>query len=745
MASWSVPGEPQVRARLSVVGFGKPSKDGTRGSKVKLALKTQRTLGVRVRIHAPREAAVLDTRFRLSAAQVRREDELYQEDPRVEVRGGSEWQGGAERAARTRRAQTVAERLRREGTHEHEDARFDIGPARPLADLRHVMCECQGTEGRARRVEGLIEALDGLTNAVPKQTDTQAYHRVTVAARAALDASDKAALNEAQWQHVDDVLAAFLPDFARTESTADQRREMINEVVEALLVVHGRAASLVQSWRQKHKYELERRQQQEKYRGLMRTVVRAWREEADGRKARSLRIAVPKGTMVEEGRHTGRLGSGDCLSTEHVPWRPAPERLKAVLQDPENAALQKELQAERRRHESRGEMCGARLSADQSAVPAGSLARLLLTYARLVESGRLRKRRRESERRWTGQKDGRTLSVGPPAYEDKKARKERFRRLEEQEGCIVWRPALQEGNERDARRMARAVGMHGRSGVGRQAVEVSLPRVQANQEGRCTRHGWRGWRWDADEEAKALAEAMTEDGGNGEVEAETEGEIGQGEAMTDTECADNAVAGAGDALIEANTRIQGGTQVQGGSEEVSSACRRSADHGHGDEDAAHSVPTRRGAFAGWDAQGGELPYRRLHGDELAGDVVRPRPRRAWWGTGLGRRSGGDWDGDAPPLPAGSRCATQLDRPDRMAVAEEVEQLELERDEVQELPMPLRPESVGDGGAEEPEEHEQLSTGAAGRGRDVDGLSATRAWARALGWRSMGGIYYVSAG
>ena len=234
------------------------------------------------------------------------------------------------------------------------------------------------------------------------------------------------------------------------------------------------------------------------------------------------------------------------------------------------------------------------------------------------------------------------------------------------------------GRERERRTQdgPRAVGMHGRSGVGRQAVEVSLPRVQANQEGRCTRHGWRGWRWDAGEEAKALAEAMTEDGGNGEVEAETEGEIGQGEAMTDTECADNAVAGAGEALIEANTRIQGGTQVQGGSEEVSSECRRSADHGHGDEDAAHSVPTRRGAFAGWDAQGGELPYRRLHGDELAGDVVRPRPRRAWWGTGLGRRSGGDWDGDAPPLPAGSRCATQLDRPDGMGVAEEGEQLEL---------------------------------------------------------------------
>ena len=119
MTSWTVPGEPQVGARLSVIGFGKIRKDGTRGSKVKLALETQGTSAVRIRVHAPREAAVLDTRFRLSATQVRREDALYQEDPRAEVRGGSEWQGGAERAARTRQAQTVAERHRREGAHEH--------------------------------------------------------------------------------------------------------------------------------------------------------------------------------------------------------------------------------------------------------------------------------------------------------------------------------------------------------------------------------------------------------------------------------------------------------------------------------------------------------------------------------------------------------------------------------------------------------------------------------------------------
>ena len=71
-------------------------------------------------------------------------------------------------------------------------------------------------------------------------------------------------------------------------------------------------------------------------------------------------------------------------------------------------------------------------------------------------------------------------------------------------------------------------------------------------------------------------------------------------------------------MIGANMRVQGGTHAQGGSEAVSSACGGSAEHGHRDEDTVQSVPTQRGAFAGWDAQGGELPYRRLLGDEPEG-------------------------------------------------------------------------------------------------------------------------------
>jgi len=210
VALWPVPGAPQVGASLMVVPSGKPRSDGTHRGRVKVALRIQGTSAMRVGLSVRREA-VLDTRLRLKAVQVRREDAVHGEDPRAEVRGGIERQGGAGRSARTRQAQTVAERLRNQGAWVHEDTRLEIGPARPLADLRHVMCECQGTEGRSRRVEGLIVALDGLVQAVPRRVDTQAYHRVTDAARAALAASDQAALTEPQWQHVDDVLAAFVP------------------------------------------------------------------------------------------------------------------------------------------------------------------------------------------------------------------------------------------------------------------------------------------------------------------------------------------------------------------------------------------------------------------------------------------------------------------------------------------------------------------------------------------------------
>ena len=128
----------------------------------------------------------------------------------------------------------------------------------------------------------------------PQRGDTARFHQLTCAARAAREASDTAVLTEAQWRHVDDVLAAFVPDFERTDSTPAERRALVKDVVSALQTVHGRAAGVVRDWQAAHRIELERRRDQEKYRGLLRTVVRAWREESDGRHARSLRVALPK-------------------------------------------------------------------------------------------------------------------------------------------------------------------------------------------------------------------------------------------------------------------------------------------------------------------------------------------------------------------------------------------------------------------------------------------------------------------
>ena len=119
------------------------------------------------------------------------------------------------------------------------------------------------------------------------------------------------------------MLAAFVPDFGREQSDAE-RGELIKAVVQALTVLHGRAAGTVQAWQGAHRHELERRRNQEKYRGLLRTVVRAWREEADGRKAKTLRsVALRPG--VEQGAHPadgrGHLVDDVLLAEGERAWR----------------------------------------------------------------------------------------------------------------------------------------------------------------------------------------------------------------------------------------------------------------------------------------------------------------------------------------------------------------------------------------------------------------------------------------
>ena len=120
-----------------------------------------------------------------------------------------------------------------------------------------------------------------------------------------------------------------MPDFAREESTPAERRELIQDVVAALQTVHGRAVSAVQAWQAAHRHEIERRRDQERCRELMRLVVRAWREEADGRHARSMRVALPTGQLSVQGGPRGRLGT-DCLPTMHTTVKPSKPTEKEV-------------------------------------------------------------------------------------------------------------------------------------------------------------------------------------------------------------------------------------------------------------------------------------------------------------------------------------------------------------------------------------------------------------------------------
>ena len=156
----------------------------------------------------------------------------------------------------------------------------------------------------------------------------------------------------------------------------------------------------------------------------MRLVVRAWREKADGRGARSKRVALASGQLVTQGGPAGRLGT-DSLPTTHTtlqPRVPKKEQGNAIAE----ARLNDELLVRERKCEGGSGM----LPVARSAVPACTQARLLLTYARLVECGRLRGRKREFwPERTIGNGKRAPLPAGYPAQKDLWQRIERARLL----------------------------------------------------------------------------------------------------------------------------------------------------------------------------------------------------------------------------------------------------------------------------------------------------------------------------
>ena len=128
----------------------------------------------------------------------------------------------------------------------------------------------------------------------------------------------------------------------------------------------------------------------------------------------------------------------------------------------------------------------------RSAVPAGTQARLLLTYIRLVEGGRLRRRRWEfrPEHRVGVGREAFVMTAGYPARQDLLARIERVRLLELEEG--IRRPVEDHGPDaRASRRRVRAEMLHN-AGAGDQRREDGDGSIQLDGRERVHGMGARG-------------------------------------------------------------------------------------------------------------------------------------------------------------------------------------------------------------------------------------------------------------
>ena len=124
---------------------------------------------------------------------------------------------------------------------------------------------------------------------VPAREDTRRLREAIAAAQATMEVPDRTVLTEEQWSGLEAVLTAMVPDFAREDSSEAERRLLLAAVGEAMEEVQARAEEALGAWKGEFAREIERRKGQEIDRSLLRVIVQAWREEADGRRVASLR------------------------------------------------------------------------------------------------------------------------------------------------------------------------------------------------------------------------------------------------------------------------------------------------------------------------------------------------------------------------------------------------------------------------------------------------------------------------
>ena len=303
-------------------------------------------------------------------------------------------------------AHTTTERLRRAAGIRNPDTRLYKTGA-PLATLQHILTGCAGLPEKSRTKAALVEALCKMEKAVPMKGKegvqcNREFRKVIHEAKMRLQAGDEAALSEQRWRRLEEVLAGCVPDFGR-QGGRKERKAMVAIVIEAVQQAQGAALGAIERWQGAQRGALERRREGGRLREVLRTVLLAWREEADSRQARSTAPAGGRGEArgctwlpgrgkPRKERHPRTLGSQATTHMSQVSG--ALERGRDPLKEKGAYATGPEVKKLKEMRER-----------PRSAIPPGSQARVLMTWARLT-GGPERARRWRDRVAWEGRRPG---------------------------------------------------------------------------------------------------------------------------------------------------------------------------------------------------------------------------------------------------------------------------------------------------------------------------------------------------
>lgn len=222
-------------------------------------------------------------------------------------------------------ARTTVERLVADGAQRDEDEASSREPlADRLADLRHVLGGgCEGAEGSEKTVREMLGLVAEMERAVVRAGGAASELRALVTrARGYLegDAQARAARPEEEWEALRGLIACYVPapdwDWAVGGSASAEREARLAFEKRLIAPWHGLlegASQLRLQWKEAAAREVSRREQMEAGRGMLRVLVRAWREVCDDVRASAAQFDQRwQAVQAAAAAAGGDAGAHDC-------------------------------------------------------------------------------------------------------------------------------------------------------------------------------------------------------------------------------------------------------------------------------------------------------------------------------------------------------------------------------------------------------------------------------------------------